>query len=78
MHLIPNINAINLTKQSSIYQTPPIPYTHQPNFFNFSLHIQTQFSPHQFLNHSLHIQQQLHPLTQIRSAPTTLHIDILL
>ncbi|WP_145470823.1 2-amino-4-hydroxy-6-hydroxymethyldihydropteridine diphosphokinase, partial [Staphylococcus epidermidis] len=67
-----------LTQVSHIYQTEPLPYTNQPKFLNLYIHIHTQFNPQSFLKSSLTTQQQLHPKTQIPSAPTTLHIHILL
>ncbi|WP_186311914.1 2-amino-4-hydroxy-6-hydroxymethyldihydropteridine diphosphokinase, partial [Staphylococcus aureus] len=64
---------INLSNISPIYQTAPLPYTHQPNFLNFSLQIQTTLTLLQLFQSSFNTQQSLHPITNQPSPPTTLH-----
>ncbi|MGW9857073.1 2-amino-4-hydroxy-6-hydroxymethyldihydropteridine diphosphokinase [Staphylococcus hominis] len=76
--LIGNIKGIEVTKQSSIYETAPVGYTDQPNFLNLCLEIETELSPQQLLKHCLNIEQQLHRVREIRWGPRTLDIDILL
>jgi 2-amino-4-hydroxy-6-hydroxymethyldihydropteridine diphosphokinase len=69
---------MSVTSLSSIYQTSPIGYLDQPDFYNMVIEIETLLIPTQLLAAILHIEKKLHRVRAIRWGPRTIDIDILL
>jgi 2-amino-4-hydroxy-6-hydroxymethyldihydropteridine diphosphokinase len=69
---------IVVTRLSSLYQTAPIGYRDQPDFYNRVIEVETTLPPVQLLATILHIEQKLHRVREIRWGPRTIDIDILL
>ncbi|MGD6819109.1 2-amino-4-hydroxy-6-hydroxymethyldihydropteridine diphosphokinase [Metabacillus sp. 84] len=70
--------AIEVRKQSSIYETAPVGYTDQGSFLNMAVEIFTTCSPDELLDKTQHIEQMLGRTREIRWGPRTLDLDILL
>jgi 2-amino-4-hydroxy-6-hydroxymethyldihydropteridine diphosphokinase len=69
---------IDVTRRSSIYQTAPIGYRDQPDFYNMVIEIESVLTPMQLLTTILHIEQKYHRVREVRWGPRTMDIDILL
>ncbi|MBS2967295.1 2-amino-4-hydroxy-6-hydroxymethyldihydropteridine diphosphokinase [Metabacillus sp. KIGAM252] len=69
---------IEVTKQSSIYETDPVGFTEQNAFLNMAVEISTTCTPHELLDKTQHIEQSLGRTRKIRWGPRTLDLDILL
>jgi 2-amino-4-hydroxy-6-hydroxymethyldihydropteridine diphosphokinase len=69
---------IIITRLSPLYQTAPIGYLDQPDFYNRVIEIETTLPPVQLLATILHIEQKLHRVRTMRWGPRTIDIDILL
>ncbi len=71
-------NEIEVTKESSIYETEPYGYINQPNFLNMVVEINTTLSPMGLLNFVNDIEAKLGRKRLIHWGPRTIDIDILL
>lgn len=78
IRLLDEQSGIKVVKVSSFYETEPVGYVDQPDFFNLCVEIQTELSPKAVLERGLAIEQQLHRVRKERWGPRTLDIDILL
>ena len=78
IHILNEIEGINVTQTSLIYETDPVGYVEQPQFLNQCIEIQTTLTPRDLLNACLETEQQLHRVRDIRWGPRTLDVDILL
>lgn len=63
---------------SSIYETAPIGYTDQQNFYNAVLLIETELSPSAVLGACLGIEAAMGRKRQIKDGPRVIDIDMLL
>lgn len=78
------VNAINLlpytdvTEQSSVYETEPVGYSRQDNFYNIMLKVESIFEPHEMLGACLGIEAGFGRLRGIRFGPRIIDIDIIL
>ncbi|MCM1114851.1 MAG: 2-amino-4-hydroxy-6-hydroxymethyldihydropteridine diphosphokinase [Clostridium sp.] len=78
------VNAINLlpytdvTEQSSVYETEPVGYSRQNNFYNIVLKVESIFEPHEMLGACLGIEAGFGRLRGIRFGPRIIDIDIIL
>ena len=63
---------------SSIYETDPVGYDYQPQFFNAVVGIETGLTPVQLFNVTKKIEADLGRTPSFRNAPRIIDIDILL
>lgn len=77
------IYAINLlpytdvTEQSSIYETEPVGYARQDNFYNIILKVESIFEPNEMLGACLGIEAGFGRLRTVRFGPRIIDIDII-
>ena len=76
--LITNHQKIEISKESSIYETKPFGYTDQPNFLNMVIEINTSLNPRDLLELLLNIETKLGRKREIHWGPRIIDIDILL
>jgi len=67
----------NVTKVSSLYETDPVDYIQQANFYNAVLEITTQFDPLVLLEQCQQIERGLEKKIDIPKGPRTIDLDIL-
>ncbi len=67
-----------LTKQSSLYQSPPVGYDNQPDFINAVAQIHTDLSASALLDALLDIEQEFGRERPFPNAPRVLDLDLLL
>lgn len=75
---IENHPSITITKQSSIYETAPVGYTDQADFFNMVIELNTELSSLELLDSFQDIENKLGRTREIRFGPRTIDLDILL
>lgn len=77
------IDAVNLLpytdviKQSAVYETEPVGYARQQNFYNIILLVESVFDPHEMLGACLGIEAGFGRLRTVRNGPRILDIDII-
>jgi 2-amino-4-hydroxy-6-hydroxymethyldihydropteridine diphosphokinase len=77
------INAINLIpytdviEQSAIYETEPVGYARQENFYNIVLKVESILEPNEMLGACLGIEAGFGRLRSIRFGPRILDVDII-
>ncbi|MGK9045621.1 2-amino-4-hydroxy-6-hydroxymethyldihydropteridine diphosphokinase [Mammaliicoccus vitulinus] len=76
--LLNDIDGIEVTQVSPIYETKPIGYTEQPDFLNMCIEISTELESSELLKVCMMVEQQLHRVRVERWGPRTIDIDILL
>ncbi|HLR79491.1 MAG TPA: 2-amino-4-hydroxy-6-hydroxymethyldihydropteridine diphosphokinase [Bacillota bacterium] len=69
---------IQIVKESSIYETPPVGYTNQGHFLNMVIAVKTSLSAIKLLDVCQRIEQQLGRKRDIRFGPRTIDLDILI
>lgn len=69
---------INVTKESSLYETEPVGYTDQDWFLNVVVEIETSLKPLELLRYCQYIENELKRERIIRWGPRTIDVDILL
>ena len=67
-----------VTAVSSVYQTAPVGYTDQPDFYNIVVTVETALTPHALLGGCLGIEAALGRVRTFRNAPRVVDIDLLL
>lgn len=78
------IEAINLTPytdvliRSGIYETEPVGYARQQNFYNCNLLIESELEPHEMLGLCLGIESGFGRKRGIKNGPRILDVDLLL
>lgn len=71
--------AIQVTKASSVYETRPVGFSDQENFFNAVIEISTTLQPRQLLDVCLNVvEKRAGRVRTIQDGPRTLDVDILL
>lgn len=77
------INSINLLpytdviEQSAIYETEPVGYARQENFYNIILKVESIFEPNEMLGACLGIEAGFGRLRTVRFGPRIIDIDII-
>lgn len=77
------INSINLlpytdvVMQSAIYETEPVGYARQENFYNIILKVESIFEPNEMLGACLGIEAGFGRLRTVRFGPRIIDIDII-
>jgi 2-amino-4-hydroxy-6-hydroxymethyldihydropteridine diphosphokinase len=78
LSLLHHSQGISVRRVSSLYETSPIGYVDQPNFYNLVAEIDTILSPTQLLSNTQKVEQLLHRVRKERYGPRTMDVDILL
>lgn len=73
-----NHKKVKIIDESEIYETSPVEYRDQPDFFNLVLEIDTKLSPKELLDLCLGIENDLGRQRLIPQGPRNIDIDILL
>jgi 2-amino-4-hydroxy-6-hydroxymethyldihydropteridine diphosphokinase len=76
--LLHHSQGISIRQISSLYETSPVGYLDQPNFYNLVAEIDTVLPPMQLLNTTQKVEQSLHRVRKERFGPRTMDVDILL
>lgn len=82
-NIINAINAINnipytdVIKASSIYETEPVGYARQDNFYNIVLAVKSQFEPNEMLGICLGIESGLGRIRSFKFGPRIIDLDII-
>lgn len=69
--------ATKVTGQSAVYETEPVGYENQDNFYNIVLKAESAFEPHEMLGACLGIEAAFGRVRTIRFGPRILDIDII-
>ncbi|MBE6768918.1 MAG: 2-amino-4-hydroxy-6-hydroxymethyldihydropteridine diphosphokinase [Ruminococcaceae bacterium] len=67
-----------VTAVSSVYQTAPVGYADQPDFYNIVVTVETALTPHALLGGCFGIEAALGRVRTFRNAPRVVDIDLLL
>ncbi len=70
--------SIAVKQVSSIYETAPVGYVEQANFFNAAARIETDLTPEDLLKTCMAIEAELGRRREVHWGPRTIDIDILL
>lgn len=82
-NLIDAINAINnipytdVISVTSIYETEPVGYARQDNFYNICVIVKSQYEPNEMLGVCLGIESGLGRIRTIKNGPRIIDIDII-
>lgn len=77
------INCINLlpytdvVEQSAVYETEPVGYAKQENFYNIVLKVESIFEPNEMLGACLGIESGFGRLRTVRFGPRIIDVDII-
>ncbi len=74
---INNIPYTDVIRQSSIYETEPIGYKRQDDFYNCVVEVETQFDAHEMLGICLGIESGMGRERGIKNGPRILDLDII-
>ncbi|WP_064091710.1 2-amino-4-hydroxy-6-hydroxymethyldihydropteridine diphosphokinase [Rossellomorea aquimaris] len=69
---------IEVTKQSSIYETDPVGYTEQGKFLNMVIEVRTNLRPEKLLQQCLQVEIDLGREREFKWGPRIIDLDILL
>lgn len=76
--MLRHTKGIEVKAVSPFYNTAPVGYTHQPDFLNGVVEIETTLSSHELLKACQGIEEKLKRVRTIRWGPRTIDMDILL
>ena len=68
---------INITKISSIYETPSYPNKKNPKFLNIGIEIVCNYSPDQLIKKFNKIEKKLQRIRGVKNQPRTCDIDLI-
>ena len=74
INLLPYTDVVN---QSKIYETEPVGYARQENFYNIILKVESIFEPHEMLGACLGIEAGFGRLRTVRYGPGIIDVDII-
>lgn len=77
INAINNIPYTDVIKVSSVYETEPVGYARQDDFYNIALIVKSQYEPHEMLGICLGIESGLGRIRTIRFGPRVIDIDII-
>ncbi len=72
---LPNTEIVNV---SSVYQTKPVGFAEQNDFFNAAITLETTLSPHSVLGACLGIEAAMGRIRRQKNGPRVIDIDVLL
>lgn len=74
LSLLPNTS---VTAVSAVYETQPVGYTEQDNFYNVAVRVSSQLEPNELLGACLGIESALGRVRKIRFGPRIVDIDVI-
>lgn len=74
---INNIPYTDVIKISSVYETDPVDYLRQDNFYNIVVEVKSQFDPDQMLGICLGIESGIGRIRGIKNGPRIIDLDII-
>lgn len=74
INLLPNSQ---VTAQSSIYETEPVGYAEQDNFYNIILKVKSALEPNEMLGACLGIEAGFGRIRKIRNGPRIIDVDLI-
>lgn len=74
---INNIPYTDVLKASSIYETEPVDYLRQDNFYNIVIEVRSQFEPHEMLGICLGIESGIGRIRGIKNGPRIIDLDVI-
>ena len=77
INAINNIPYTDVLRVSSIYETEPVGYARQDNFYNAVLVVKSQYEPHEMLGICLGIESGLGRVRTLKNGPRVLDLDII-
>ena len=72
-----NIPYTDVLKASSIFETEPVDYLRQDNFYNIVVEVRSQFEPAEMLGICLGIESGLGRIRGIKSGPRIIDLDLI-
>ncbi|MGM0754421.1 MAG: 2-amino-4-hydroxy-6-hydroxymethyldihydropteridine diphosphokinase [Bacillota bacterium] len=78
INIIGSHGKIEVTKQSSLYETDPVGFTEQGKFLNMVIEIRTSLSPETLLHQCLQVEIDLGREREFKWGPRIIDLDILL
>ena len=75
--LLNNLESIQVTAHSSLYQSEPVGKTDQPWFVNGAVEVKTSLTPEELLQYLLNIEQQFGRKRKEKWGPRVIDLDIL-
>ena len=74
---INNIPYTDVIKASSIYETEPVDYLRQDNFYNIVIEVKSQFEPAEMLGICLGIESGIGRIRGIKNGPRIIDLDLI-
>jgi len=74
INLLPYTDVI---EQTSIYETEPVGYARQNNFYNILLKVESVFEPHEMLGACLGIEAAFGRIRTLRNGPRIIDLDVI-
>lgn len=72
-----NIPYTDVVKVSSIYQTEPVGYLRQDDFYNAVLCVESKFNPHEMLGICMGIESGFGRIRTLKNGPRILDLDLI-
>ena len=72
-----NIPYTDVIKASSVYETEPVDYLRQDNFYNIVIEVKSQFEPHEMLGICMGVESGLGRIRGIKNGPRIIDLDII-
>lgn len=72
------VSGIQITQQSSIYETAPVGGVEQDDFYNICAVAETELSPRQVIEACQSVEQRLNRVRKVHWGPRTIDVDVLM
>ncbi len=72
-----NLPYTDVIKASSVYETEPVDYLRQDNFYNIVIEVKSQFNEHEMLGLCLGIESGLGRIRGIKNGPRIIDLDLI-
>jgi 2-amino-4-hydroxy-6-hydroxymethyldihydropteridine diphosphokinase len=56
--ILDNVEGVQVSQISSVYETEPVGYVDQPNFLNLCVEVKTELTPQQLLQQCFYTEQE--------------------
>lgn len=77
VNAINNIPYTDVNRVSSVYETEPVGYARQSNFYNIVVEVKSQYEPNEMLGICLGIESGMGRIRTLRFGPRVIDIDII-
>lgn len=78
INAINNIPYTDVVKVSSVYQTEPVGYLRQDDFYNIVMLVESQFDPHEMLGICMGIESGFGRVRALQYGPRIMDLDLIL